>query len=420
MYKLNTYNKFKGEQYKLKLQKEVVAPRDTFERSRSSLAHTVFEANADFTPVSHIFENKVSGSATVNRHSSGSYCELRVQNIGDRAVRQSRCYLTYKVGTTRTTFVGCTLLVTSADYTKFTVRVGVFDDDTDKTVGVRGGNGYFFQVADGVASFVQRSSVSGSQVDTVVPQSNWNTDKLDGSGTSGAQLSLHLLTAVTVEDTCMDVGVVQVGFIIAGQYVVCHTFLPSGTQPAVESCRLPVRYEIISNNPAPNSPASTYATSSCSFVETGNYVPRGLKVSFTTPTPLRRSNGPVMTIRNKSSSNRSNLVVKRVVITSTTETSPLVWKLVINSTLTGAQFGAFSHPYSDVEVDTSATQYEGGYEVSGGLLSSGVHEVVSLFETLPGLGCSIAGVPDTATLVVKTTTPGNVDVLCSVEFLEDK
>ena len=59
-------------------------------------------------------------------------------------------------------------------------RVGYFGND----------NGIYFQMDGDTISFVERSIVTGTLVNTVCARSSWNGDKLDGSGPSGITLDL--------------------------------------------------------------------------------------------------------------------------------------------------------------------------------------------------------------------------------------
>jgi len=51
-------------------------------------------------------------------------------------------------------------------------------------------NGIFLELENAVLSFVKRSSITGSVVETKVAQANWNVDKLDGTGPSGITLDI--------------------------------------------------------------------------------------------------------------------------------------------------------------------------------------------------------------------------------------
>jgi hypothetical protein len=57
-----------------------------------------------------------------------------------------------------------------------------------------------------------------------VDQSAWNGDKLDGTGASGLTLDLTKPQILWMDFEWLGVGNVRCGFIINGQYIVCHTY----------------------------------------------------------------------------------------------------------------------------------------------------------------------------------------------------
>jgi hypothetical protein len=93
-------------------------------------------------------------------------------------------------------------------------RVGYFNDN----------NGVFLEQDNSVISFVIRSSVSGSVSDlNRVAKSDWNIDKLDGTGPSGKTLDLATAQIFWTDIEWLGVGSVRCGFVIDGQFVHCHT-----------------------------------------------------------------------------------------------------------------------------------------------------------------------------------------------------
>lgn len=412
--------KAKGETYLRALEREVVNPRDVFNRWPHTTPVTVFESNYDFLDDPYHFESATTGGGGASRTDPGSYYTLSSTNTGT-VLRQSRRYLPYRVGATRTTICGCTLLnVTSGATTAFTVRVGVFDSTSNKSTGRISGDGYFFQYTSGAMSIVQRSYVTGSQVDTTVAQASWNNDTLNGSGYSGYTLSLTTPTAVVIEDSCSDLGVVRVGFILDGQVVWAHNFLPSTTKPAVTTSRLPIRYEFSISGTAVG---NMFQTSCASFIELdpAASVPKSIQLSYTTSTTSRVSNGPVLTLCAKSTANRTTIWPRKIDLLNTSRGVSFQVQVLVNATVTGTTYAAFSQTHSVVQIDTAATAASGGIEVWGELVPREVSKVtVNLPELQQGLNASISGVADTLTIMVKVLGSGRIDLLTSIQWSEDR
>jgi hypothetical protein len=93
-------------------------------------------------------------------------------------------------------------------------RAGYFDNN----------NGFFLELSGTTLSFVRRSYVSGTLVETKIPQSDWNTDKLDGTGLSGITLDMTKAQILWSDMEWLGVGSVRMGFVIDGVLITCHTF----------------------------------------------------------------------------------------------------------------------------------------------------------------------------------------------------
>ena len=86
-------------------------------------------------------------------------------------------------------------------------------------------NGFIFRVDENNNfSVVLRSSTSGSSVETVVPRSSWNGDKVDGTGDSQATLDLSKDNIYWIDVQWHGAGRVRFGTYIDGQRVVMHSY----------------------------------------------------------------------------------------------------------------------------------------------------------------------------------------------------
>jgi hypothetical protein len=125
----------------------------------------------------------------------------------------------------------------------------------------------FFSATDGIflesqglaLSLVQRTSLSGSLVETRVSRGNWNLDPLNEEGPSGEGLNFKDPQQLVIDFQWEGNGRCQVGFLINGKITWAHTFENGGSSAALWTsvATLPLRYEI--TNTAEVSGAQTLA-----------------------------------------------------------------------------------------------------------------------------------------------------------------
>lgn len=120
-------------------------------------------------------------------------------------------------------------------------RWGFFDDQ----------NGAFFGVDSTNVFVVIRRGGS----DTTFPQSSWNVDRLDGTGSSGATLNLSKGNIFQIVFTWYGYGVVEFRVVIpnpatlAQEVITVHRFSPTGQTSFIDP-NLPLRAQIDNNGTA--------------------------------------------------------------------------------------------------------------------------------------------------------------------------
>jgi hypothetical protein len=275
-------------------------------------------------------------------------------------------------------------------------------------------NGVFFQRTGGTNSFVVRSYTSGVASDArAVAQSSWNGDKLNGTGPSGITLDLTKPQILWMDFEWLGVGSVRCGFIIDGQYIVCHTFDTAneyGTTVYMTTAILPVRYEITTTTAAV---AASLTQICCSVVSEGGFEQTSIdhvarRTTVFTNIDTTATFFPIVSIRLASGRTGSVVLPNRVQFLPITNQNYEV-VLLKNPTLTGATWAATVPSDTNVEYDVAATAISAtgtivqtDYVTSSG--SAGVSET-----SLPNgynwdlqLGASLATVSDIFTLAVRT------------------
>ena len=385
---------------------------DAFGRLRVSQPYTLFDSQNRYTKDPQFDEELTTGGTATFVTNESSIDMAVTTSSGSKVVRQTFRSFPYQPGK------GLLVLATfvmNAKKANLRQRVGYFNTD----------NGVFLQLADtGEPQFVLRTNTSGTPSDArTVAQSSWNGDKLDGTGASGLTLDLTKAQILWMDFEWLGVGSVRCGFIIDGQYIVCHTFNNANDIDKVymTTAILPVRYEIENTGAAAS--ASTLTQICSSVISEGGYdqkaIPQWARRTTTLTGVGSAAFVPIVSIRLKSTS--LGAVVLPSVYHAIPIGSTLDYEVVLikNPTLTGASFTSNSN---NVELDVTATALTGGTivdldYVSGSNQGSGVVSTGEAYNFELQLGASLAGVSDIFTLAARTIS-GTDAIIGSMSYYD--
>jgi len=392
---------------------------DAFGRQRVSQPYTLFDSQNRYA-ADNQFDSSTTGtgSTTFNTNQASVSMSVTAGGVGS-VVRQTYRSFPYQPG--KGLLVLATFVMDASNSVNLTQRVGYFNTD----------NGVFFQKVDGVNSFVLRSNTSGTPSDArTVNQADWNGDPLDGTGTSGYTLDLTKPQILWMDFEWLGVGTVRCGFIIDGQYIVCHTFNTAnvyGTTVYMTTAILPVRYEITTTTSAV---AATLTQICCSVVSEGGFEQTSIdhvarRTTIFTTINTAATFYPIVSIRLASGRTGAVVLPNRVQFLPTTSQNYEV-ALLKNPTLTGATWAATVPSDSNVEYDVAATAISSigtiaqtDYVTSSG--SAGVSQTSAPtgYNWDLQLGVSLAGVSDIYTLAVRTVSGATTgDGLGSISFYD--
>lgn len=372
---------------------------DAFGRLRVSENTIQFQSFSEYGISSRDWVTTVTSNATITHSTTTKNITLSNGGTitGNSAILQSKKYARYTPG--QSLLVNATFVYGTAVSNVYK-RVGLYD----------AGNGFFFeQAGDGTLSFVKRTNTSGATVDTSITQSNWNVDKLDGTGASGKTLDITKGQILFMDYQFLGVGRVRIGFVIDGIDIVAHEFLHSNvlaTQPYIATPNLPVRAEIVNNGTAGGTATFAFICGQIS-VEGQSAVGGYLATAFnTTAISTTTTFKPILSVRLaptiNSITNRGWLLPETVDLLVTS--NPHLYAVVLNGTLTGASWltaGTAS------QYDVSATAISGGEYLHGGVLGADNQRSGNIVGDILGLATSnnyAGSTPDTITLVARTTT----------------
>ena len=331
------------------------ASSDAFGRLRVSHPHTLFDNSFRYDPAPQKWREKYSGTGSIAHNANEGLVDITIGTAsGDQVIRETSKVFQYQPGKSLLTL---NTFVMGEAKENVRMRVGYF--------GVN--DGIFFEREGSVNKLVLRSSVSGSSVDTAITQADWNVDPLNGSGPSGINLNSTKAQIFWTDVEWLGVGSVRSGFVINGQFIVCHIFhhANSVTSTYMRTATLPIRYEVANTG---TSTGATLKQICSSVVSEGGY----------TPLSLTRSASTSLTGKNVSDSDYTPLISLRlkpnrtdaVVIPHRAEVYGLQqaafkYALIKKPVLTGASWVNLDSS-SSVQYDISATDLLNGQIVAEG------------------------------------------------------
>jgi hypothetical protein len=387
---------------------------DAFGRLRTSAPYTLFDSQNRYAIDNQFDTSTATGGSTTYLPNEASVRMDVTTSSGSEVVRQSYRCMPYQPG--KGLLMLGTFVMNTAK-TGLRQRVGYFGTQ----------NGVFIQQADSTVSFVLRSYISGSVSDArTVNQADWNGDKLDGTGDSGFTLDLTKAQILWMDFEWLGVGSVRCGFIIDGQYIVCHTFENANdiTSVYMTTAVLPVRYEI--TNTAATASASSLKQICSSVVSEGGYEQTSIEHvarRTTTKTSISTTFLPLVSIRLASTALNAVVLPAKFNVMPTSTGDDFEVILAKNCTgLTSASWAAVASD-ANVEMDTSATAMTLGtivdiQYVKATNQSSGTINQPAGYNWDLQLGSSLTGTSDIYTLGIRVLSGSSGAAIGSLTFYD--
>lgn len=387
---------------------------DAFGRLRTSNPYTLFDSQNRFA-IDPQFDTATTGTGSTTFLPNEAATSMAITGGGvGSVVRQTYRSFPYQPG--KGLLVMATFVMDGSTSANLTQRVGYFNTQ----------NGVFFQNSEGINSFVLRSYVTGSVSDArTVTQANWNVDKMNGSGPSGVTLDITKAQIMWMDFEWLGVGTVRCGFIVNGQYIICHEFNNANFISSVymTTAILPVRYEISSTTSAV---AASMKQICSTVISEGGYeqysyghIARRTSILTTIGTTFL----PLVSIRLASGRGGAVVLPSRVQVLPTSSQNYEV-ALVKNATLTGASWVTSSSSSVQYDVTATAMSFPAGskivqtdYVTSSG--SGGTNPLIdpSGYNWDLQLGESLAGVSDIYTVAIRTVSGATTgDAVGSLTF----
>jgi len=336
---------------------------DAFGRARVSTPLTLFDAFVRYDDNGDFWMSTTTGGSTALGSDAASV-DLTVDTTsGASAVRESRRVFAYQPGKSLQIFNTFTF---AQGQTNLRQRAGYFSTD----------DGIFLEQDDDVLYFVRRKG----GVDTRVAQSDWNIDKVDGTGQSKLILDITKSQIMWMDIEWLGVGTVRCGFVYNGVFVHCHSFhhANSVTEAYMTTACLPVRFEIENTGITTGATLKTICSSVISeggYTLSGSQYSIGHTITGTGAVGRTLTNAatyyPVLAVRLKDTRKDAIVLPKDITLVpnSTGNDSVINWRVYKGADVTGGTWTS-AGTNSSVNYNLTATGFSGGEIITQGFVTT--------------------------------------------------
>jgi hypothetical protein len=334
---------------------------DAFGRLRVSNPYTLFESSHRYVDNGEWVESTAAGGSSAFNADAGLLDMTVTTASGSQVLRETKKVFNYQPGKSLLAILSFNFEEAKNNLRQ---RIGYFGAE----------NGFYLELnSTNEPSFVKRSSVTGSLVNTEVSKTDWNIDTLDGNGPSGITLDLSKVQIVWFDFEWLGSGTVRCGFVIDGVFIHCHSFqhanVTSGTY--MTTACLPLRVELTNTDTTASS--STLKQICTTVISEGGYEIRGnaaeAKLPIGSPRDLTVASTvyPLISLRLKSTRLDGIAILDSLNVLGITNNANYCWEIVQGGTTSGGTWVTNSSS-SLVEYNITATSYSLG---AGEVLTAG-------------------------------------------------
>ena len=339
---------------------------DAFGRLRTSSPLTLFDSSHRYRD-NNLWSTSNTATATYGFNANAGLINLSLDTTsGAEIIRETIKVFSYQPGKSLQIL---NTVVMESPKANLRQRVGYFGAN----------NGIYLEANGTNIAWVERSSSSGSFVETRAEQANWNIDTLLGNvSSSPSKITLDMSKAQIVFNDIewLGLGTVRCGFVIDGRVIHCHSFHHANyiTQTYMTTGSLPLRYEIKNTGTTANSSLMKQVCST--VISEGGYELRGLQQAVGIPINAPRTLGtagtfyPVIGLRLKSSPDRLDAIVILTALSiMPISTGNFNWQVRASGTTNGGSWVSAGTD-SAVEYNITGTSYTDGRVLASGFFNS--------------------------------------------------
>ncbi len=388
---------------------------DAFGRLRTSQPFTLFDSSHRYRD-NQLWSTANTANTTVEFSLNEGLVNLSVDTTANsEIVRETTKVFSYQPGKSLVIFTTFTF---APAQTNLRQRVGYYGAN----------NGMYLEQTNSTINFVERSIVTGAVTETRVAQSDWNVDKMDGTGPSNKILDLSKAQIMWMDVEWLGLGTVRMGFVIDGELILCHRFNHANlvTTTYITTASLPLRYEI--KNTGVTASNSTMKQICSSVISEGGYQLNGLQQAVGnvvgTPTDLTNAGTyyNLISIRLKSTHLDAIAILSATSILGITNNAIYNWQVRASATTTGGTWVS-AGVNSAVEYKLDSATVSGGRVLASGFSTATTQSSIPIDILKEALfkfqleRDGLAGTPYELTICCASDTAG-ADIYASMDWEE--
>ncbi len=264
---------------------------DAFGKTQVSQQHVIASYTHTYDTLNDLFTTVTAGTGSITHEPNVAGVRLSCgTDSGAKVVRTSDLYHPYQPGVSQLLiFTG---VIGDAGKANVVRRAGLYDDE----------NGLFFEMYESTFNVVLRSKSTGSVIEYKVPSTEWNHDRMDGSGgvfnPSGVMVDPTKDNIFWIDYQWLGAGAIRFGIYVNGKRVLIHSFDNTNlsSHSYMTTASLPFRYE--QENIGASASTSEFRIFCATVMTEGTYNPRRILVSATTTKSITSLTAtPVISIR---------------------------------------------------------------------------------------------------------------------------
>lgn len=374
---------------------------DAFGRLRVSTPKSFFQTTAISDQHRTLFwSSKIVQSASWTHLSATATCTMLISGtVGDYVAYQTKPYMHYEAGNSLLVYETFNFSGSSAGIHK---KVGYFDDK----------DGYYLELSGGCLNIVERTSVptGGNLIaETRISQSNWNLDRFDGSGPTGANFNISGASFLSLDFEWLGVGSVRMALMDDnGEFRYIHRFDHANvfTQPYIRTPNLPLCVEISASQTVASKQGMEFYCATVK-IENGSESSKHIERSKSRGISLLATGQnfmPIMQVRLKDNEH-TQVIIDSVNIACDNASAVFEWSLNYNPTFNGIGTGSLwtSVVSSSIEYDIIMSQSlsDEGIKLAGGYGLSRTGDITVIGKDFVPLTIDINGNKDIISLLTR-------------------